>query len=49
MSIHYLLIFLIMVIVAFIIILLLPAILELRKPKDAGPRKIPEKSEDEKE
>jgi hypothetical protein len=47
--IHYLLIFLIIIIVAFIIILLLPAILELRKPKDAGPRKITEKSEDEKE
>jgi hypothetical protein len=47
---HYLLIFLIIVIAAFIIILLLPAILELRKPKDAGPRKIAEKSEeDEKE
>jgi len=47
---HYLLIFLIIVISAFIIILLLPAILELRKPKDSGPRKIAEKSEeDEKE
>jgi hypothetical protein len=46
---HYLLIILIIVIVAFIIILLLPAILELRKPKDAGPPKIAEKSENEKE
>jgi hypothetical protein len=36
---HYLLIFLTIIIAAFIIILLLPAILELRKPKDAGPRK----------
>jgi hypothetical protein len=40
---------LIIIIAAFIIILFLPAILELRKPKDAGPRKIAEKSEDEKE
>jgi hypothetical protein len=46
---HYLLIVLIIIIAAFIIILLLPAILELRKPKDAGPRRIPEKSEDKKE
>ena len=47
---HYLLIFLVIVIAAFIIILFLPAILELRKPKDAGPRKIDETSEeDEKE
>jgi len=46
---HYLLIFLIIVIAAFILILLLPALLELRKPKDAGPRKIAEaKTEDEK-
>ena len=44
---HYLLIFLI--IVAFIIILLLPAILELRKPKDAGPRKITETATEEEE
>ncbi len=43
------LIFLVIVIAAFIFILLLPAILELIKPKDAGPRKIDEKSEDEKE
>jgi hypothetical protein len=40
---------LVIVIAAFIVILLLPAILELRKPKDAGPRKIAEKSEDENE
>jgi hypothetical protein len=46
---HYLLIFLIIIIAAFIAVLLLPAILELRKPKDAGPRKMPETStEDEK-
>jgi len=46
---HYLLIFSILIIAAFIIILLLPAILELRKPKDAGPRKIPETSEEDEE
>ena len=44
---HYMLIFLVLVIAAFIIILLLPAILELRKPKDAGPRKMPETSEED--
>ncbi|MCW4015200.1 MAG: hypothetical protein NWF06_02415 [Candidatus Bathyarchaeota archaeon] len=33
----------------FIAILLLPSILELKKPKDAGPRKIPEKSTEENE
>jgi hypothetical protein len=47
---HYLLKFFFIIIVdTFIIILLLPAILELLKPKDAGPRRIPEKSEEEKE
>jgi hypothetical protein len=46
---HYLLIFLIIIIVDFIIIFLSPAILELRKPKDAGPRKIAEKPEDDEE
>jgi hypothetical protein len=43
----YLLIFLVIVIAAFLIILLLPAILELRKPKDAGPRKITAASKEE--
>gem|GEM_PF-2145652 len=42
---HYLLMFLVIVIAAFILILLLPAIMELRKPKDAGPRKITEDEE----
>jgi hypothetical protein len=39
-----LLIFLVIIIAAFIIVLFLPTILELRKPKDAGPRKITEES-----
>jgi hypothetical protein len=39
---HYLLIVLVIIIAAFIIIFLLPAILGLKKPKDAGPRKITE-------
>jgi hypothetical protein len=44
---HYILIFLIIAIAAFIIILLLPALLELRRPKDAGPRKMPETGEED--
>jgi hypothetical protein len=43
---HYLLIFLVIIVAAFILILLLPAILELRKPKDAGPRRIDEDEEE---
>ena len=41
---HYLLIFSIIVIIAFIFILLLPAMLELRKPKDAGLPKLDEET-----
>jgi hypothetical protein len=44
---HYLLICLVIVIAVFILILLLPAMLELRKPKDAGPRRIDEEGEED--
>ena len=40
------LIFLVIVVAAFILVLLLPAILELRRPKDAGPRKIADTPEE---
>jgi hypothetical protein len=33
--------------VVFIVILLLPSLLELRKPKDAGPRKMAETTKQE--
>lgn len=35
-------IFLILVLGVFLLLLLLPSLLELRKPKDAGPRNITE-------
>ncbi|MGW8288802.1 MAG: hypothetical protein ACWGNP_00890 [Candidatus Bathyarchaeia archaeon] len=41
------LIFLVIIVAVFMFILLLPTILELRKPKDAGPRKITEEDEEE--
>ena len=34
------LIFLVIMVALFILVVLLPSLLELRKPKDAGPRKI---------
>jgi hypothetical protein len=40
---------LIIIVVGFIIFLLLPALLELRKPKDAGPRKMPQTGKSEAE
>ena len=36
----YLLLLIVLFLVAFIVIVLLPTLLELRYPKDAGPRKI---------
>ncbi|MCZ2808836.1 MAG: hypothetical protein O2V44_05730 [Candidatus Bathyarchaeota archaeon] len=46
---HLILIFLILALGAFLTLLLLPSLLELRKPKDSGPRKIAEATtEDEK-
>ncbi|MHC3128627.1 MAG: hypothetical protein IBV52_00920 [Candidatus Bathyarchaeota archaeon] len=41
---HLFLIFLILALGAFLTLLLLPSLLELRKPKDAGPRKIDEEA-----
>lgn len=39
-STDYLLIILVILLVAFIIIVFLPTLLELKRPQDAGPRKI---------
>ncbi len=36
----YLLLLIVLFLLAFIVIVLLPTLLELRHPKDAGPRKI---------
>lgn len=36
----YLIVFLVILLMAFIVIVLLPSLLELRRPQDAGPRKI---------
>ncbi len=44
---QHLLIILVIIVAVFMFILLLPTILELRKPKDAGPRKITEEDEEE--
>jgi hypothetical protein len=43
---YYLLIFFVVIIVVFIALLLLPALLELKNPKDNGPRRIDETSEE---
>jgi len=37
---EYLLVFLIILLAAFILIVLLPTLWELKRPRDAGPRKI---------
>jgi hypothetical protein len=43
----YIFILLLLVTVVFIVVLLLPSWLELRKPKDAGPREMPETTKTE--
>jgi len=43
---YYLLIFFVVIIVVFIALLLLPALLELKNPKDDGPRRIDETAEE---
>ena len=46
---QYALIVLVIIIAVFIVLLLLPAILELLRPKDAGPRKIEDKDTEDEE
>ena len=47
LSTQQLLMFLVIIVAVFMFILFLPTLLELRKPKDAGPRKIADEDEDD--